>query len=88
MKKKMRCFNSKVIKLTHELRKNFYSFSVNNHLDIDLPLKNISIAGDLKAQDVDLRPGEAYSTFHYDDKNDEKIDTVVVFKLNPENLAL
>lgn len=88
LKKKLRCFNSKVIKLTHELKKNFYSFSVNNQLDIPLPLKSISIGNDQKAQDVKLRPGEVYSTFHFDSKEEEEIDTLVVYKLDPERVGL
>lgn len=88
LKKKMRCFNSKVIKLSHGYRKQFYSFSVNNQLDIALPLKSISIGEDKKAQDVNLRPGEAYSTFHYDDKDCQQIETVVVYKLDSEHVGM
>jgi hypothetical protein len=43
LKKKLRCFNSKTMKLTQEQRKNCYSLSIFNNLDVNFTVKKIEV---------------------------------------------
>ena len=88
LKKKFRCNNSKIIKLTHDVRKNVHSFTVHNNLEVDLQVQKIALSDNEKTNGVQLSPGEAYSTIHLDKGSSDQILAKVDYMLNSTDIGM
>ena len=84
LRKKLRCYNAKTIRLNSEVKKKFYSLSIHNCLDTRLPLNHIEIGGERKIDEnakITLSPGEPYNVIFYDKNGLESINAKVTYLL-------